>query len=206
LPIAIVVDLIAAGLGGGGEDLAEAWAPDADLASLLAALTTTDTVGIRGASVAIACEVFIDLAIAVIVFAIADLSASAACILTDDLAAFALVGAAATIGGASAAASGVSFIDLAIAIIVSTVAGFCCRFDFTATSAPSAAATALRAIFAKTDASRASGPCVTSARLAAGAFGRGPPTIATIGITSGDPSCNVVVGDAIPSCCCAANT
>ena len=205
LTIAIVVDLVAAGLRGCGEDLAEAWAPDANLASLLTALTATDAICIGGSCVAIAREVFINLAVAVIVFAIADLCASTACILTNDLPAFALVGAAATVGGASAPASRVSFINLAIAIVVSPVAGFCRRFNFAATSAPSAAATALRAIFAQTLSSRTARTCVTSARLAACAFGRGPPTVATIGITSRDPSCDVVVSDAIPSCRGAAN-
>jgi len=165
LAVAIVVCVVAAKLFFGGFAFTDASAPYTVCAGLFASLARSDAFGACGAAitrafglvVAFAIFVFVDLAVAIVVFAVANFGgrfrggAFAPC----------AVGAVFESIAASGLASATdAFVDAAVAVVVFAIADFGGWEDFACTSAPCAVGTGLCSRFAVAFSCRSCGTAV----------------------------------------------
>ena len=218
LTIAVVVEAIAADLGSFGQCLSFASSPHAIDALLFACLADADIGAVDRACEAILClaagagslhdTAFINLAIAVIVKAVvadllglgSQLTETSGPIAVDAKLRTCLTDADPfSVCGAAVTTSAQFFINLTVAVVVFAIADLIRGFDVVGAGSPLSICAALCSIFARADASGTAGTCITSAGLAACAFGRCAAAVVAIGVISGDPACDAIVSDIVPS-------
>ncbi len=166
LAVAIVICVVAAKLFFCGFAFTDTSAPDAVCTGLLACFTRADAfcssgAAVAGASVfvvAFAVFVFVDLAVAVVVFAIADFGGGFGSRAFAPCAVGAIFKAIATGGFAGTADA---FVDATVAVVVLAIAGFGLGEDLACASAPCAVGAALRSCFAIAFSCGSSGATVT---------------------------------------------